>query len=97
MEISSNNSVIKNLYMHKLSHDEVKKIKQAVIESANKFTFTNFTNNDFDTKKLSIGEQIQKNNFEFQKFLYKNGIDGQSVKRVSELNFISPQFFDIKV
>ena len=97
MQISSNSSsVIKNLYMKKLSHDEVKKIKEAVIDNAKKYTFTNFAKNDFGKEKLSAGELVQKNNYEFQQFLYANGIDGTSVKRVSQLNFSAPSFLDIK-
>ena len=83
--------------MHKLSNDEVKKIKQAVVDNATKYTFTDFTKNNIAINKLSPAEKIQQNNFEFQKFLYANGIDGTSVRRVSELNFVAPSFLDFKV
>jgi len=96
MQILSNNSVIKDLYMHKLSKDEVKKIRQALVDNANKYTFTNFSTSSFSKEKLSAGEQIAKNTQDFQKFLYSNGIDGKSVKRVSELNFFLPSYLDIK-
>ncbi|MBA1433625.1 MAG: hypothetical protein FAF04_08600, partial [Epsilonproteobacteria bacterium] len=52
---------------------------------------------NFPTKKLSVGELVLKNTQDFQKFLYTNGIDGNSVKRISELNFTQPSFLDIKV
>jgi len=96
MQISSSNSAIKNLYMQRLSSDEVKKIKQEIVDNSNKYTFTNFASNDFSNKKLSPGELILKNTQDFQKFLYTNGIDGNSVKRISELNFTQPSFLDIK-
>jgi len=94
----SNNSAIKDLYMQKLSKDEVKKIKQEIVDNANKYTFTDFSKNSFSSsKKLSAGEQILKNTEDFQKFLYTNGIDGSSVKRISELKFTLPSYLDIKV
>lgn len=98
MQISSNQSAIKNLFMKKLSHDDVKKIKQEIVDNANKYTFTNFAKNDFSVnKKLSSGELILKNNMEFQKFLYSKGIDGISATRVSDLQFNKPSFLDTKV
>ena len=96
MQISSSNSVIKDLYMQKLSKDEVKQIKQEIVDNANKYTFTDFSQNNFSSKKLSPGEQILKNSQDFQKMLYENGIDGVSVKRISELNFTSASFLDVK-
>jgi len=95
MQVSSSTSAIKDLYMKKLSADEVKQIKQELTDNQNKYTFTDFST-DFSTKKLSSGEQIFKNSQDFQKFLYSNGIDGVSVKRISELNFTTPSFLDIK-
>jgi len=96
MQISSNNSAIKDLYMQKLSKDEVKKIKQELVDNANKYTFTDFSQQNFSSRKLSPGEQILKNTQDFQKFLYSNGIDGKSVTRVSQLDFTRPSFLDIK-
>ena len=97
MQISSNSSVIKDLYMKKLSSDEVKQIKQEITDNTNKYTFTDFSSkNNFSSKELSIGEKILQNSQEFQSFLYSNGIDGVSVKRISELNFTSPSFLDLK-
>jgi len=95
MQISSNSTIIQNLYTKKLSADEVKEIKQKITDNANRYTFTNFYK-DPSSKKLSAGELILKNTQEFQKFLYSNGIDGVSVKRISELNFPSASFLDIK-
>jgi len=97
MQILSSSNGIQNLYMHRLSGDEVKKIKQQIVDNANKYTFTNFTKFTKADKDLSSGERIQKNLQEFQKFLYSNGIDGKKVKRISELNFIKPAFLDVKV
>ncbi|WP_457745586.1 hypothetical protein [Sulfurimonas sp.] len=94
--LNSNSTVIQDLYLKKLTNDEVKEIKQAIVDNANKYTFTNFSKNDFSSPKLSVGEQIQKNTQDFQKFLYSNGIDGRSVKRISELNFSTPNYLDIK-
>jgi len=97
MQIGSSNSAIKDLYMKKLSPEEVKAIKQEVVDNANKYTFTDFSaENNFGKEKLSVGEQILKNTEDFQQFLYDNGIDGKSVKRVSELRFEEPSFLDIK-
>jgi len=96
MQISSNNSAIKDLYMQKLSKDDVKKIKQEIVDNANKYTFTDFSKTDFSTQKLSAGEKVLQNSQDFQKFLYSNGIDGVHVRRISELNFTSPSFLDIK-
>jgi len=96
MQVSSSSSVIKDLYMQKLSSDEVKELKQEIKANQNKYTFTDFTQSDLSTKKLSNGELILKNSQDFQKFLYENGIDGTSVKRISELNFTSPEFLDVK-
>ena len=96
MQIGSNSHAIKDLYMKRLSHDEVKKIKQEITDNINKYTFTDFSQNNFSNKKLSGGELILKNTQDFQKFLYTNGIDGKSVKRISELNFSQASFLDIK-
>ncbi len=96
MQVSSNANAIKNLYMKRLSSDEVKEIKQQLVDNANKYTFTDFLKNSFHFQKLSPGEQILKNTEDFQKFLYTNGIDGKYVKRVSELNFSEASFLDIK-
>ena len=96
MQIGSNSHAIKDLYMKRLSHDEVKKIKQEITDNINKYTFTDFSQNNFSNKKLSGGELILKNTQDFQKFLYTNGIDGKSVKRISELNFTQASFLDIK-
>jgi len=97
MQISSNSNTIQNLYMHRLSKDEVKKIKQQIVDNANRYTFTNFAKFTKAKKDLSVGEKIQQNLQEFQKFLYSNGIDGRSVKRISELSFTKPAFLDVKV
>ncbi len=97
MQIASGSSVIQNLYMHKLSGDEVKKIKQQIVDNANKYTFTDFSKFKNEDENLSVGEKIQKSIQEFQEFLYSNGIDGKSVKRVSELNLTQASFFDVKV
>ncbi len=96
MQISANNSAIKNLYMQKLSKDEVKKIRQEIVDNANRYTFTDFSLHDFSKQKLSAGEQILKNTQDFQKFLYSKGINGSSVKRISELNFSLPSYLNIK-
>jgi len=96
MQIASNSSVIKNLYMHKLSGDEVKKIKQQIVDDVGKYTFSNFSNFK-NEKNLSADEKIEKNIEEFQELLYENGIDGKSVKRISELNPTKPAFLDMKV
>ena len=96
MQIGSNSHSIKDLYMKRLSHDEVKKIKQEITDNINKYTFTDFSQNNFSNKKLSGGELILKNTQDFQKFLYTNGIDGKYVKRISELNFTQASFLDIK-
>jgi len=96
MQITSNSHAIKNLYMKKLSHDEVKKIKQEIRDNINKYTFKDFSQHNFPTKKLSAGELVLKNTQDFQKFLYSNGIDGKYVKRISELNFTQAAFLDIK-
>jgi arsenate reductase-like glutaredoxin family protein len=96
MQISSNNSAIKDLYTQKLSDDEVKQIKKEIKDNANKYTFTDFSKTDFSTKELSVGEQILKKSEDFQKFLYDNGIDGGSVKRISQLDFSTPSYLDIK-
>jgi len=97
MQLSSNTNAIKNLYMKRLTGDEVKKIKQQIVDNANRYTFKDFSKNSFNTKKLLPGEQILKNTEDFQKFLYSNGIDGNSVKRVSQLNFTAPSYLDVKV
>ena len=96
MQIGSNSQAIKDLYMKRLSHDEVKKIKQEITDNINKYTFKDFSQNNFANKKLSAGELILKNTQDFQKFLYTNGIDGKYVKRISELNFTQASFLDIK-
>ncbi len=96
MQISSNTNVIQNLYMKRLSSDEVKELKQAVVDNANKYVFTDFSLKDYSKKELSSGEQILKNSQDFQKFLYDNGIDGRSVRRISELTFDTPSFLNIK-
>ena len=96
MQIGSNSHAIKDLYMKRLSHDEVKKIKQEITDNLNKYTFKDFSQNNFSNKKLSAGELILKNTQDFQKFLYTNGIDGKYVKRISELNFTQASFLDIK-
>ncbi|MEO1937857.1 MAG: hypothetical protein ABGW85_04390 [Sulfurimonas sp.] len=96
MQISSTDNIIQNLYMKRLNSDEVKKIKQAVVDNANKYTFRDFSMKDYSNKELSAGEQILKNSQDFQKFLYTNGIDGRSVRRISELTFDTPSFLNIK-
>jgi hypothetical protein len=96
MQISSNSSAIKGLYTQKLSDDEVKQIKQEIADNAKKYAFTDFSQTNGSTKELSVGEKILKNSQEFQKFLYDNGLDGSSVKRVSQLDFSLPSYLDIK-
>jgi len=96
MQIGSSDNIIQNLYMKPLSSDEAKELKQAVVDNANKYTFTDFSNKDYSKKELSSGEQILKNSQDFQKFLYDNGIDGRSVRRISELTFDTPSFLNIK-
>ena len=97
MRISSNSTVIQNLFMHKLSGDEVKKIKQQIVDNASKYTFTDFSKFESADENLLAGEKIQKNIQEFQEFLYSNGIDGKNIKRVSELNLTQASFLDVKV
>jgi len=96
MDITSNQTVIQDLYMKRLTKDEVKEIKQEIVDNANKYTFTDFSKTNFSQQKLSVGEQILKNTQDFQSFLYSNGIDGRSVKRISQLDFSSPSYLDIK-
>jgi hypothetical protein len=96
MKIDTNNSAIKDLYMQKLSKNDVKKIKQEIADSRNRYTFTDFSKN-YGDKKLPIGMQIQQNSEDFQRFLYSNGIDGVSVKRVSQLTFVKPSYLDVKI
>ena len=96
MKIDTNNSAIKDLYMQKLSKNDVKKIKQEIADSRNRYTFTDFSKN-YGDKKLSIGMQIQQNSEDFQRFLYSNGIDGVSVKRVSQLTFVKSSYLDVKI
>ena len=96
MDISSNKSVLKNFYFQKLSKEDVKEIKQTLVDNANRYTFKDLSLNDYSAKKLSAGELVQKNSMEFQKFLYEKGIDGNSIKRISQLNFTPPAFLDIK-
>jgi len=95
MQVSSHNG-IQNLYTQKLSKDEVKQLKDVIDENINKYTFTDFSTTNVSNQELSNGEKILKNSQEFQNFLYKNGIDGVSVKRISELNFTAPSFLDVK-
>jgi hypothetical protein len=82
--------------MKPLSSDEVKELKQAVVDNANKYVFTDFSLKDYSKKEFSSGEQILKNSQDFQKFLYDSGIDGRSVRRISELTFDTPSFLNIK-
>ena len=96
MQIGSSDNVIQNLYMKPLSSDEAKELKQAVVDNANKYTFTDFSLKDYANQELSSSEQILKNSQDFQKFLYDNGIDGRSVRRISELTFETPSFLNIK-
>ena len=97
MQISSSFNGIQNLYMHRLSSDEVKKIKQQIVDEAGKYTFKEFSSFTQDSGDLSGDDRIQKNLQDFQKFLYNSGIDGKSVKRISELSFSKPAFLDVKV
>ena len=97
MQVSTTNNVIKDLYMQRLTKDEVKEIKQAIVDNANKYTFTNFSKFKFASKDISVGQKIQNNIEDFQKFLYANGIDGKSVTKVSQLTFTNSSFLDIKV
>jgi thiamine pyrophosphate-dependent acetolactate synthase large subunit-like protein len=83
--------------MKPLTKDEVKELKQAVVDNANRYIFTNFQQQDYSKKDLAPGEQVLKNTQDFQKFLIANGIDGKYVKRLSELNFQKTSFLDIKV
>jgi hypothetical protein len=96
MQVSSSSSAIKDLYTQKLSKDEVKQIKQEIADNVNKYTFTDFSKKSYSTKESYWGEKTFQNSQDFQKFLYTNGIDGSSVKRVSQLTFEKPSFLDIK-
>ena len=96
MQVGRNGYTIKNLYMKRLSNDEVKQIKEEIAKSEEKFTFSAFSNESISKNKLSGGELVAKNSQDFQKFLYSQGIDGVNVKRVSELTFSQPSFLDIK-
>jgi Mn-containing catalase len=96
MQVSSNSSAIKDLYTQKLSKDEVKQIKQEIADNVNKYTFTDFSQKSYSTKESYWGEKTFQNSQDFQKFLYTNGIDGSSVKRISQLDFSTPSYLDIK-
>ena len=96
MEISSNNNLFRNFYTKPLDKDEVKELKQAIVDNANRYTFKNFTQEQPLYQNLSSSEKIMKNTEDFQKFLYENGIDGKSVRRISELTFDTPSFLNIK-
>jgi hypothetical protein len=96
MQVLSQSSSIKSLYVQKISKDELKKIKQELFENKNRYTFRSTSSIDNLHTKLSGWQQILKNSEDFQKFLYSNGIDGTNVKRVSELTFNPPAFLDIK-
>jgi hypothetical protein len=96
LEISSNNNLFRNLYTKPLDKDEVKELKQAIVDNANRYTFKSFTQEQPLYQNLSSSEKIMKNTEDFQKFLYENGIDGKSVRRISELTFDTPSFLNIK-
>jgi len=74
-------SPIKSLYTQKLSKDEVKEIKEQIIQSSNAFTF-NHTN-------VQVGIFEQKDDFlsdyeEFQSFLKDIGYEGGSIANLSQ-------------
>ena len=56
-------SVIKNLYTEKLSKDEAKELRQAVVDNANTFTFKSI---ETQSATLSIQEKFEKDYNDFQ-------------------------------
>jgi len=99
MDIASNGTILQSgLYTKRLDSSEIKALRESASNSMNKYTFKEFSqNNFFQKEELSVGEKILKTSEEFSRFLYENGIDGVHVKRISELTFIAPSFLDTKV
>ncbi len=74
-------SVIKNLYTEKLTKDEAKELKQAVVDNANTFTFKSV---ETQTATLSIKEKFEKDYNDFQSFLKDIGYNGSPIAELSQ-------------
>jgi hypothetical protein len=97
MQVKTDGSLsFQKVYRQPLTKDEFKSLKEAVELNANKYTFKDFAYDNAPDKKLFGSELALKNSQDFQKFLYDNGIDGVHVRRISELDFGIPTFFDTK-
>ena len=75
------NDVVKDLYTEKLTKDEAKELKQAVVDNANAFTFKSI---ESQTKTLSVEDKFKQDYDDFQSFLKDVGYDGKPIADLSQ-------------
>jgi hypothetical protein len=72
---------IKDLYTQKLTADETKALRQAVVDNANAFTFKSVA---LQSTTFSTEDKFKQNYDEFQSFLKDIGYNGQSIADLSQ-------------
>lgn len=78
---SNTQTVIKNLYTEKIPKDELKAIKEELLQNANSFTFKS---SSIQANVMSLNDNFSKSYTEFQSFLKDIGYEGKAIGKLSK-------------
>ena len=72
---------VKNLYTEKLTKDEVKELRQQIVENANAFMFKSTS---IQSNVMSLEDKFTQNYEDFQSFLGDIGYEGKPIAELSQ-------------